>query len=74
MQIHDSTRYVEQGYLKDSLIIHTDPAVSPFFFDRSGAKIPDERLPHGFRQWRKFGAPPDAPGKVGRTKIIDALY
>lgn len=45
-------------WLRDTVIIHTDPAVQPFL-DR-----PEEARPTGFQAWRKFGAPPGAPGQV----------
>jgi len=50
-------RYVEAGALIDPIVIHTDPAVDPFL------QVDDNLRPIGFRQWREFGAPPDAPGK-----------
>lgn len=42
---------------RDPIVIHTDPAARPFL-DRAEA-----HRPAGFQEWRKFGAPPDAPGQ-----------
>jgi hypothetical protein len=41
----------------DPIVIHTDPAARPFL-DRVEA-----HRPAGFQEWRKFGAPPGAPGQ-----------
>jgi len=48
-------RYVELGLLADPIIIHTDPATEPL-------NIEESMRPIGFQEWRKFGAPPGAPG------------
>ena len=45
-------------YLKDPVVIHTDPAVQPFL-ERDEAFRPE-----GFQKWRKFGAPKGAPGQA----------
>lgn len=42
---------------RDPMVIHTDPAARPFL-DRLEA-----HRPVGFQEWRKFGAPPGAPGQ-----------
>ena len=44
--------------LGDAIVLHTDPAVEPFW------KIPEHQRPMGLRDWRKFGAPPGAPGQA----------
>jgi hypothetical protein len=49
-------RYMDLGVLEDPLVIHTDPAVKPFL------ALQEEMRPHGFQEWRTFGAPPGAPG------------
>lgn len=48
--------YAESGSAVDSVVLHTDPAATPFL------AIPEEKRPYGFKDWRKFGAPPGAPG------------
>ena len=50
--------YVDLGILRDPLVVHTDPAARPFLDRR------EEHRPEGFREWRKFGSPPGAPGQV----------
>lgn len=45
-------------HVRDFVVIHTDPAVKPFL-DR-----PEEHRPAGFKEWRKFGSPPGAPGQA----------
>jgi hypothetical protein len=47
-----------ENLLKDPVVIHTDPAVKPFL-NREEAHRPE-----GFQEWRKFGAPPGAPGQA----------
>ena len=48
--------YHDQDLLADPIIIHTDPAVDPFLEKKESVRPP------GFQEWRKFGAPPGAPG------------
>ena len=48
--------YYRQHLLLDPLILHTDPAVDPFLEEDESFR------PFGFQEWRKFGAPPGAPG------------
>jgi hypothetical protein len=48
--------YYRQELLADPIVIHTDPAVDPFLEKEELAR------PSGFQEWRKFGAPPGAPG------------
>jgi len=50
-------KYVNAGALIDPIVVHTDPAVDPFL------EIDEASRPIGFREWREFGAPPNAPGK-----------
>lgn len=42
----------------DSVVVHTDPAATPFL------ALSDEKRPYGFKDWRKFGSPPGAPGQA----------
>ena len=42
----------------DSVVVHTDPAVGPFL------ELTEELRPDGFKDWRKFGSPPGAPGQA----------
>jgi len=42
----------------DSIVVHTDPAVTPFL------AVPEDKRPYGFKDWRKFGSPPGAPGQA----------
>jgi hypothetical protein len=51
-------QYVELDLLLDPVVIHTDPAADPFL------SIEETFRPSGFQEWRKFGAPPDAPGQA----------
>jgi hypothetical protein len=51
-------RYAEMGFMVDSVVIHTDPAATPFL------ALPEDQRPHGFKEWRKFGSPPGAPGQA----------
>ena len=44
--------------IRDPIVIHTDPAMDPFL------KVEEQSRPIGFQEWRKYGAPPDAPGKA----------
>ena len=46
------------GLVSDPMVIHTDPATDPFM------KLEEHSRPMGFQEWRKYGAPPDAPGKA----------
>mmetsp|Transcript_20574 Transcript_20574/g.30186 ORF Transcript_20574/g.30186 Transcript_20574/m.30186 type:complete len:838 (+) Transcript_20574:124-2637(+) len=61
-------RYVNEGTLKDPIVIHTDPAVDPFLNilqDKQKQQQDETKLlPLGFQQWRKFGGPPGAPGQA----------
>jgi len=41
----------------DPIVVHTDPATDPFLI------LEEDSRPIGFQEWRKFGAPPGAPGK-----------
>lgn len=50
-------KYVDAGALIDPIVVHTDPAVDPFL------ELDEVSRPIGFREWREFGAPPNAPGK-----------
>ncbi len=50
-------KYVEAGSIIDPIILHTDPATKEFL------EMEEESRPDGFRSWRSFGAPPNAPGK-----------
>lgn len=43
--------YVNNGLLKDPIIVHTDPAAEPFLREDESARPP------GFQKWRVFGAP-----------------
>lgn len=40
------------------MVVHTDPAATPFL------AIPEAKRPYGFKDWRKFGSPPGAPGQA----------
>jgi hypothetical protein len=40
-------RYTNNGVLKDAVVIHTDPAATPFL------EVSEEQRPYGFREWRK---------------------
>ena len=51
-------RYAESGAMVDSVVVHTDPAATPFL------GLSDEKRPYGFKDWRKFGSPPGAPGQA----------
>ena len=51
-------RYAHNGHMIDSVVIHTDPASAPFL------DMKEEDRPEGFRDWRKFGSPPGAPGQA----------
>jgi hypothetical protein len=52
-------KYVELGSsLVDPVVVHGDPAIEPFM------AIEEKFRPIGFRDWRKFGAPPGAPGQA----------
>lgn len=42
----------------DSVVIHTEPAATPFL------ALPEAKRPYGFKDWRKFGSPPGAPGQA----------
>jgi hypothetical protein len=44
--------------LKDAVVIHTDPAATPFL------EVSEEQRPYGFKEWRKFGAPIGSPGQA----------
>jgi hypothetical protein len=50
-------KYVEAGAMYDPIVLHTDPATEPFLQMEEGSR------PEGFKLWRQFGAPPNAPGK-----------
>jgi hypothetical protein len=50
--------YTKVGFAEDPVVIHTDPAAEPFLI------MQEEYRPQGFQQWRKFGAPPGAPGQA----------
>jgi hypothetical protein len=39
--------YTDNGVLKDAVVIHTDPAATPFL------AVSEEQRPYGFREWRK---------------------
>ena len=57
----DQRRDILKAYhdlLKDPVVIHTEPAARPFL-DRL-----EQHRPVGFQEWRKFGAPPGAPGQA----------
>jgi len=48
--------YAEKyGIATDTIVMHSDPAVLPF--------LSLSKPPPGFQNWRKFGAPPGAPGQ-----------
>lgn len=51
-------KYVELDLLLDPVVMHTEPASDPFL------SIEETFRPSGFQEWRKFGAPPDAPGQA----------
>jgi len=51
-------KYVDLNILLDPVVIHTEPASDLFM------KLEESFRPIGFQQWRKFGAPPDAPGQA----------
>lgn len=50
--------YADHGIGLDTLVVHTKPASEPFVTLSDGIKPP------GFVEWRKFGAPPGAPGQA----------
>lgn len=50
--------YVDVGAISDPMVLHSDPAVRPFLERR------EDFRPVGFREWRKFGSPPGAPGQA----------
>lgn len=54
--------------LKDPVVLHTDYAVETMFeatkVTSGSGDDQDLRRPFGFRNWRKFGAPPGAPGQA----------
>lgn len=50
--------YVDSGLFPDPIVLHSDPAAAPFLERR------EEFRPVGFQEWRKFGAPPGAPGQA----------
>lgn len=51
--------------LKDPIVIHTDPAIQPYFSSfYASASSTSEELPYGFQNWREFGSPQGAPGRV----------
>ena len=51
-------QYFDLDIFLDPVVIHTEPAVDPFML------MEESFRPDGFQQWRKFGAPPDAPGQA----------
>jgi hypothetical protein len=44
--------------LVDPVVLHGEPAIEPFM------AIEEDFRPQGFREWRKFGAPPGVPGQA----------
>lgn len=54
---NQSVNLAELTTARDLVIVHTDPAARPFLDQ------PESGRPEGFRDWRKFGGPPDAPGQ-----------
>ena len=50
--------YADHGVGLDTLVVHSKPASEPFVTLHDGIK------PGGFVDWRKFGAPPGAPGQA----------
>lgn len=50
--------YVDAGALLEPIIVDVHAAFAPF------QNVKEEILPSGFQQWKEFGAPPGAPGKV----------
>lgn len=56
--------------LVDPVVLHGEPATEPFM------AIEETFRPPGFREWRKFGAPPGAPGQAAHhpSKREHELY
>ena len=50
--------YADHGVGLDTLVVHSKPASEPFVALNEGIK------PEGFVEWRRFGAPPGAPGQA----------
>lgn len=50
--------YADHGVGLDTLVVHSKPASEPFVALNDGIKPP------GFMDWRRFGAPPGAPGQA----------
>jgi hypothetical protein len=45
-------------------VFHSDPAAEPFL------SLPEKHRPPGFVDWRKFGAPPEAPGQASHHPAV----
>ena len=50
-------QYVDKGFLKDPIVLGIEDTINTFL------NVKDEYMPTGFRNWRKFGAPPGSPGQ-----------
>lgn len=57
-------RYVDAGVLTDPILVNLQSAISPF------ENVKESHLPPGFQDWKGFGAPAGAPGKVRQNMSL----
>jgi len=50
-------QYVDKGFLKDPIELSMEDTINTFL------NVKDDYMPAGFREWKKFGALPGAPGQ-----------
>ena len=65
--VHDTSfcnSYVDAGVLVDPIIVDLQSAFAPY------EKVKETHLPLGFQQWKEFGGPPGAPGKVRQNLTL----